>query len=96
MFCFGVLVVMMGTGHTNLYSFKMKIDEGGVTTVVRKIGEFVSNSTDWRHMHHFSDKSLQGLWKYTFVFAMHCILEKQLGVKFWTTVNQLFGLLDFV
>ena len=27
---------------------------------------------------------------------MHCMLGKQFGIKFWMSVNQLFGSLDFV
>ena len=55
------------------------------------------DTVDWRHMHRFGKKALPGLGKHTWlVFGMHCDLEKQFGVKFWMTINQLFGSLDFV
>ena len=31
-----------------------------------------------------------------FVLGIHCVLEKQFGAKFWMTINQLFGSLNFV
>ena len=88
---------MMGTWCNNYYFVQGSRVEGGAAPVTRKIREFALNTIDLRQMHRLGEKALQGLGKHTwFDLGTHCVLGKQLGVKFWMTINQLFGSLDFV
>ena len=48
------LVLMMG--NWRLYAVQGSSVEGGKNTIARKIGEFSLDTSDWRHMHHFSEK----------------------------------------
>ena len=44
--CLYSLVAAMDTWRNNLQSIQQNIGDGGATTVVRKIGEFVLDTTD--------------------------------------------------
>lgn len=90
--CMGNLVVMEGVRRKKLYFLEGSIVLGGAATGATVIGESDLDTTAL--VHECSDEDLEK--QLGVGFGEHCVLGRQLGVKFGMAVDHFFEKLDFV